>query len=434
MFPADSAEIRCFSTFEERETAFRQRVFSLVPRNYLGPARFWRDFRKISMERLLAFAQQPVACIPGDPGQCLAFGTPWQVLAAAVLTARQADPAFSLTPEALAESVGLEESLRQPVRTLSGGETVKLALAKSRAAIAVCRRLAVASPFSWLSMENRMHFHELLADCSRRSVEAELFVLDGEDDAEPVSREASAKAGEAVAFSLVLEDLRIPLTQPTGLLGARTAVAAVENIEANLVSPCLWTGNNGQGKSLVAKVLARTVPFAGTAVLAGASGPGSARLLFQDVMTQTLLRTPRALGRTGAGAREKADLDRIRKRILERCTGPEDGYGTGESKDGMGSLLAVKALLVALRLCWRPAALILDEPDWGLARRTAIDFVLAVMDTAHGMGVPVILISHKPWWTPLAQSRIAVSRSVKSVSADRAGSFDIHLRLEKDGP
>jgi ABC-type branched-subunit amino acid transport system ATPase component len=74
------------------------------------------------------------------------------------------------------------------------------------------------------------------------------------------------------------------------------------------------------------------------------------------------------------------------------------------------SMLAVKAMLIAIRLAQRPAALILDEPDWGLTRTVAIALVLITVEKAHALGIPVIVISHKPWWRSLAASVVQVEK------------------------
>ena len=96
------------------------------------------------------------------------------------------------------------------------------------------------------------------------------------------------------------------------------------------------------------------------------------------------------------------------------------------------SLLDTKAILVAARLSARPAALILDEPDWGMSRPSAIAFVSAVVSTAHHQKTPVLLISHKPWWRSVVHSCIRVSRSMaKDDNRPAAPVFTITLDMEK---
>jgi len=279
-----------------------------------------------------------------------------------------------------------------------------------------CRKLAVASPFSWLSRENAVHFEGLLRRCRRLSVPATLFALDGEDSVAPISEKEMAGPGRGdLSFVLDLKGLRIPLAGGISGLSRKTAWARVGDVTADLISPCLLVGDNGQGKTLVAKALARALAFEGEARIGTGEEPGSARLLFQDVITQTLLRSFKALARS-----EDPACDELYRRIL--------GGDVKVPGIGMPSLLEVKAMLVARRLAARPGALILDEPDWGLTRKAAIDFVLSVIDTAHELAVPVLLISHKPWWTPLARSRVQVSRTKKRSGDASTGSFQITLQ------
>ena len=65
-----------------------------------------------------------------------------------------------------------------------------------------------------------------------------------------------------------------------------------------------------------------------------------------------------------------------------------------------------------------------------MTRSDAVAFVTAVMDCAHEMGVPVGLISHKPWWLPLANSRLTVARGPKRLDEEGCGAFHIDLAAE----
>ena len=88
----------------------------------------------------------------------------------------------------------------------------------------------------------------------------------------------------------------------------------------------------------------------------------------------------------------------------------------------------MKAALLAVRLCGRPAALILDEPDWGLSRPVALAFVFNVIKTAHKRGIPVVLISHKPWWLNAAGSILQVQRSAGGFQGTDPCAFKIRLK------
>ena len=139
---------RYFNTYEEREKAFRETVYSLVPRKYSGPKLFWKDFGRISTRELAKLIEQPVAYITSNPRDCLAFGTPWQVLTAVEMCAQKTSREFNPSAEQIAQDFNLHENLYQPIRTLSGGETVKLALAKSFISANFSSRLTLPVPLA----------------------------------------------------------------------------------------------------------------------------------------------------------------------------------------------------------------------------------------------------------------------------------------------
>lgn len=422
-----------FRTYEEREQAFRESVFSLIPRKYLGPRPFWKDFGQISLEELLKFIKEPIAYITSNPRDCLAFGTPWQVLSAAGLRVQSADNKFSSSISEVAEDFGIQENLYQPIRTLSGGETVKLSLAKSYIASNYSSRLIIASPFSWLSRDNSVYFNRLFDCYHRADIPVELLALEGEDSNDPIDRKDNdcEKSVHSVNFSLCLKDARIILGSSLNPLYPHQTYAQFENFETDLSSPCLIVGDNGQGKSLIAKVLAGAIPFQGIANIECKDKSGPARLLFQDVITQTMLRSFEAI----AGSSNLADqatpsdiYDNILKAYIFCLRNSSDHQPEKDfAAAGFHSLLEIKSILVAVRLCGNPCALIIDEPDWGLTRASSIAFVSAIIKVSHELGTPVILISHKPWWLTVAKSTIRVKRTPKKIDRKKNYSFQIQL-------
>ena len=272
---------------------FGAAFFSLIPRKYSGPKLFWMDFRRISMEELLEFVEQPIAYITSNPRDCLAFGTPWQVLTAARLCARNQKKGDASSVEEVAEDYGVSENLYQPIRTLSGGETVKLALAKAFLFASFSRRLTIASPFSWLSRDNGVYFEKLYTHYVDVGLPIELLALDGEDSTEPyeITGAQHEILSPPVDFSVVFKDVNIPLSSSLNPLQSRNTNAGVDDLEHELRSPCLIVGENGQGKTLIAKALSGAISIQGTAELNPKQNAGPARLLFQDVITQTLLRS-----------------------------------------------------------------------------------------------------------------------------------------------
>ena len=448
MDPSLQQHTQYYPTYEIREEAFRNSVFSLIPRIYSGPMLFWKDFRRISMEELLQFVEQPIAYITSNPRDCLAFGTPWQVLTAASLCARNQNigdvssveetvssaKEVVSSVEEVAVEYGVSDNLYQPIRTLSGGETVKLALAKTSLLASFCRRLTIASPFSWLSSENSVYFERLYAHYVTSGLSIELLALDGEDSAEAyeISDTQRETLSPSVEFSIIFHDVSVPLSASLNPLQSHATTAVVEDIEQNLRSPCLIVGENGQGKSLVAKALSGAISIQGTADVTSKHRMGPARLLFQDVITQTLLRSFDGIAAAASRNLRENPLqvyDRIfqayNRNLQEMDNSPAEFNPVGEAE--FRSLLEIKALLVAVRLCGRPGALILDEPDWGLNRASAIALVLAVIHIAHELNIPVLIISHKPWWLNIANSSIRVQRTEKVLDKHKNYSFRIKL-------
>ena len=422
-----------FKTYEEREEAFRETVYSLVPRKYSGPKLFWKDFGRISTRELAKLIEQPVAYITSNPRDCLAFGTPWQVLTAVEMCAQKTSREFNPSAEQIAQDFNLHENLYQPIRTLSGGETVKLALAKSFISANFSSRLTIACPFSWLSRDNMIYFRNLVQHYIELGIPIELLALEGEDSKEQIEykRLSEKNSGEPVDFSITLKKVRIALGSSLNPMISQETYALVENLEADLISPCLIIGDNGQGKSLIAKVLAGAIPFGGVVKILREDRTGPARLLFQDVITQTLLRSFNAIASQPFDRDTAKPMDFYEK-ILKQYFYYLDNSITKlteiDSADiSFRTLLEIKLILVAVRLCGQPCALILDEPDWGLNRASAIAFVSAIIEVAHSLGTPVFLISHKPWWQSIANSTILVRRSPKVIDRENNNFFQIEL-------
>ena len=389
------------------------------------------------MDELLQFLEQPVAYITSNPRDCLAFGTAWQVLTAARLCAGNQKNGDAAPVEDVAEEYGVSDNLYQPIRTLSGGETVKLALAKTALLASFCQRLTIASPFSWLSRENGVYFEKLCAHYANAGMPVELLALDGEDSSEPyeISGSQYAPFSTPVEFAIIFHDVTVPLSASLNPLQSQDTTARVDNLKHDLRSPCLIVGENGQGKSLVAKALSGAISIQGSAKVASQHNTGPARLLFQDVITQTLLRSFDGIAASASrnlGENPLPVYDRIFQAYtlnLQEITNTSVEFEPSAEAE-FRSLLEIKALLVAVRLCGRPTALILDEPDWGLNRASAIAFVLAVISIAHELNIPVLIISHKPWWLGIANSSIRVQRTPKEMDRHRNYSFRINLICE----
>jgi energy-coupling factor transporter ATP-binding protein EcfA2 len=293
--------------------------------------------------------------------------------------------------------------------------------------------LTVASPFSWLSRDNTIYLRNLIQHYIELGIPHELLVLEGEDSAEQIqTNDRKVKnRGNQIGFRITLDNVHINLSSSLNPMISRKTYARVDNLEADLLSPCLIIGDNGQGKSLIAKVLAGAIAFEGTGQIWCQNKTGPARLLFQDVIGQTLLRSFDALAAShtpGGKNRPMALYKRIVKEYV--LFGDNAAVKLPEiesATESFRTLLEIKLILSAVRLCGQPSALILDEPDWGLNRASAIAFVFALIRVAHSLGTPVFLISHKPWWQPIVNSTILVRRSSKAVDKEKNNFFQIEL-------
>jgi energy-coupling factor transporter ATP-binding protein EcfA2 len=182
--------------------------------------------------------------------------------------------------------------------------------------------------------------------------------------------------------------------------------------------------------------LAGALSYEGTAEFIRREKSGPPRLLFQDVISQTLLRSFNAIADSAANVNGVKPLEIYNRLITDyweygMAPGDEDRRKSLSGGAGHWSLLEVKAMLMAVRLCGQPRALILDEPDWGLTRTSAVALVAAAIKAAHAFGIPVVLISHKPWWLTVAKSIIRVDRTPKAEYGQGKAAFEI--RLSRDG-
>jgi len=429
-----------FHNYEDREDAFRQLVDLKLARRYGGPALFWKDFSHISSALLDSRENDFIAYITSNPRDCLAFATARQVLMAAFMAAGQAADEKDITETV--QRFAIAGQLSQPIRTLSGGETVKLALAKTHVAMKSCAKMVISSPFTWLSAGNRHLLEDMVQQGGSSLKQIALLALDGEDDLSAASPGDPLRlpSQAAIPFSMEMAGVRVPLALSLNPLAAAVPHAAIKNTSLHLESPCLLAGENGQGKSLVARALAGSLSFQGTACIRTAGQEGTASLLFQDVLNQTLLRSFDSLASSMRGVNREAVLvvyTKIQQEyaLIAQDTQTDKLTEINDPDEDCHTLLDIKTVLVAARLAAFPAALILDEPDWGLTRRSSIGFVSAVLSVAHRQKTPVILISHKPWWQPIIKSCISVSRitSTEQESAEEPR-FTIHLETRDLDP
>ncbi len=423
------AALSCFPTFEARERAFSDTVGRLVPYRLAGPQRFWAELSEISQSRLDADGADRIAFITSNPRDCLAFATPHQVLTAACLRAGVLAPAIPGETGSVAETFRLTANRHQPLRTLSGGESVKLAMAKAAIAAKNSSKLCISSPFSWLSAANADLLVRLLDRYEDRDLPISIFALEAEDDMTAVPSLAEASTGlPRVSFSLRLAGVDARLATAVALATSDPPRVHFSDTAFTLASPCFLTGDNGEGKSLLAKLMTGAIVGRGLLRIEPATAAQRPRMIFQDVVAQMLSRTVAEL------------VDEAHDHVHAAYHDLAAGYR--ETDDGTvalsmamlpetPSLLEIKLVLAAKRLSPQTALLILDEPDWGLSRQAAAAFVLAVVGVAHRRGIPVLVISHKPWWRPLARSCMTIAKTMAGTEIpDNRDGFSVTLAKE----
>ena len=427
-----------FNSYEDREAAFRRAVGFSLARRHAGPSVFWQDFNRIARGETRANDNSLVAYIPSNPRDCLAFGTARQVLMASHMSAADSGNISEERVLETARRFEISELLSQPIRTLSGGETVKLALAKTAVSMPLYSHLVVASPFTWLANTNRHLLEYLSTVCSQGQKTLSILALAGEANLDAIAPTDPfiPPSPSRIPFGMKFTDVRIPLMVSLRPLAAGGAHAAIENINLDLVSPCLILGDNGQGKSLLARAIAQAVSTKGQITLESPHSQQPAFLLFQDVLSQTMLRSFGALSHRPTKNRTDqifncyCELQHHHRRAIKQASSDQVAP-IGDWSHKEHALVDIKAILVAARLADNPAALILDEPDWGMSRTSAVAFVSAVLATAHSRQTPVLLISHKRWWRPVTASRLRVTRSSAARNRPAASPvFTIGLKSE----
>jgi energy-coupling factor transporter ATP-binding protein EcfA2 len=408
------AKVDYYPTFEDREESFRTQIHNLVPRKYETPACYLRDIINSCISNVFPEVRNPFVFITSNPKDCLAFSTPAQVLRAAALTANKYG---HLTPniEEVAGKFNLHHLLDQPLRTLSGGETVITALAKSFIYSYFCDSLIVSSPFCWLSANNIYLLTEVVKKYHGQKKMVKILELEEEDSEEKTELVGDSNI-DGLKFYINFSNVALNLDFAVNVGESTSRNVDIENTKDRLlVSPCLFHGDNGAGKSLLGLVLAKAHPHTGDAYVISAGKKGYARVIFQDIFAQKMLRSYSELLKTSeffispdCASIYKEIISEFRKPFVDKKrTIPFIG---NDERIGPLSLLQTKILLAAIRISSMPGALIIDEPDWGLAKAAAVAFVTAVIKIAHKYSIPVILISHKSWWDNLIHSSLAIKK------------------------
>jgi ABC-type Mn2+/Zn2+ transport system ATPase subunit len=382
-----------FDSYEERDKYLRNDLQVPTPRRHDGPAIFYSDF----LAAMEVFERPDYALITPNPLDYLPFDRVRLVLNAAFrVSARRDDDDL----QQVIEKFELGALLQRQIYTLSGGETLRVAMAKCVLESHSLDKLNLAAPWGVLSEESSKYLDRLIEAFSQPNKSYDVLSLNGDKSVESEEPNESQQSS-GLPFGISIRSVEIALSDSTK--NNSRAVAHVVDFETTtLLSPCLISGPNGHGKSLIAKTLAGAIAYTGSATITGRP-LGRVRLIFQDVSNQALLTSASldwALERNPVANHLNTLLLMNITRELQKS-----GQAVGEER----TLLRTKVAMIAMRIAERPTGLVLDEPDWGLTRTQALALFYSVANLCEQEQVPLLVISHRRWFDKLLRSRLRIA-------------------------
>ncbi|EFK06258.1 conserved hypothetical protein [delta proteobacterium NaphS2] len=422
--------INFFDSYEEQLDHFAKMTkVSLLPMTkgrlaFLGQLGIW--FRDYGSED----APLPVSYILSNPSQGMSFPTPADVLGTVLAMYMDTHNVDCEAVDLLAEFGLDDDKASQSIVSLSGGELLLLNYAKAKAMLPMVNGLVACSPVYWLNKLRYKYWDALLADYTNNSRAIDVALLEGEEF--PNHEDCTAiVCGQqtdpkrlrwkllANNPKVVFPEIQFPSHHPEFSLHFLSEV-----VEFDLMSPTLVTGDNGIGKSILAKVMAGIItPVEGSIFSLSENGKGNARLILQDSIHQLFgmsvdnhLDWAFRFDGTKANAARSiySNIEKSLKKLLNEMRF-ESLTALGEAGQ-RSTLLQAKICLVAERIASLPPLLILDEPGWGLSKTSAQCLVWEICKQAHDHGIAVAIISHHPsCWDGLINSQIELTKCEKGI-------------------
>jgi len=436
--------IEYFNTYEElldflsRETRFNPPRLVEGSSKFLGKFTHWLFSFEDTLSEDISWK-----CIYPDPNFNLSYPYPVDEVGVAVLLAEFTAGMESL--DLLKQFEIADSTARREIATLSGGELLLVSFAKAAAYTGITSKIFICSPTQWLHPSKYYLLQKLIDIYEENQKDVTLLFLEGEEYKGYSSHLIPAASAQydpkipldAIPWNISFNDLKIVFEEQ--LFPKKTPFHEInyqpQNLNAEIFSPTLLTGDNGIGKSIFVKMMNGMVkPSQGSLSIRCLGNEGAARLLMQDSLDQLFgetiddhfSRVFKYDKERGKNAKElfQAMLDRIKEMVSEDAL-LRNLKLIAATDDTLVTILQIKLALVAERLESRPPLLILDEPDWCLSRMVNRLFVSVVIEHAHRLKVPVLIISHlEDWYAEIFNSKLEFTRGTD---------FSVNISYDNNG-
>lgn len=412
----DSSAVSVFETFEAREAAFHELTGSTGLRRHLGTRDFFTDLKSSMLQgNKFVMDGRVRLCVTPNPRDWLAYRNVQEVIYTAALLAHEiskidTDEIYSKA----IEHFQLWDLLEVSVTRISYGEAAKVAMAKCYILSSSSSIFCISNPKGWLSQQSYNLLKILDAELQNNKIPRHFLMLQGEDDQSSPEIERDTAN---VNFELQIDSLKIDLGSIIDDEHERE-FAIVEDFNSSFLSPLIVTGENGAGKSLIANALCGLGVLSGRASIQTSYRAGMSRMVFQDPIRQCLSRGFNQFKKYYK--KDWAKIYQVYEKIIERSGdfatefyGFSGTFGPINPLRETPTLFQVRALLAAVRIFELDysAALILDEPAWGLSKQQAISLVIAIVGLSHEKKRPVIIITHNRWWGSVGKSWLSVEKT-----------------------